>query len=219
MQRFQLSKSPQAIVKQINLVGDAFITRSCVVVTNCRARKTGALWVKNPFYIDNGFQCLFSMFIERIPTFTPDEFESGFALVIQCESNTALDKHLEGAGYGRGFHAIARSVAVEIDLEKVKIVDQARTVLANAALPPGRHGIANDQEHSIYVVYCSQRKHITVSLDKKEIVSTHLDIQHNLGIPDTSPAWIGITAATGSQSQSLVIRSFKVHNILDPVIS
>ncbi|MEO8658238.1 MAG: hypothetical protein ABI693_07195 [Bryobacteraceae bacterium] len=182
--------------------------------------QNSSTWYSQPQAVTNAFTTTFQF--RATPTSTPAA--DGFAFVIQKASVNAIGA--SGLGGYLGYEGIAGSLAVEFDTylnsdfadpnaNHVAIQSGGTgantsthgpaTLAMNSSLP---FTIADSAVHTAVIVYASGV--LTVTVDGTTLVTANVNIANLLGLSPGGTAWVGFTAATGSNSENSDILSWSM---------
>ncbi|KYR02172.1 hypothetical protein DLAC_00986 [Tieghemostelium lacteum] len=185
-----------------------------VQLTDLNQGPPGAMWLKTPVDIHDGFVCNFSFKI------TKQQYSigaDGMALVFQCLSNKEYQPN--AGGDKKGYGDLKRCVAIEFDTYRshpdqhisVQINSSDITRFTSKYLTNQKAGITlNDgQIHHVELSY--KNGLCNLSLDKNVVLNGYQLPLPNL-IGTSSDVFIGFTAATGYYFQMHEIISFSLHH-------
>jgi Legume lectin domain len=209
----QLSYPNFSSTSGLNLVGSATVVSNAIQLTTEGTYATAsAVWRKTPLNVGTGFSTAFSYTID------PAGGADGIAFVIQNDPRGS--SALGGDGGGLGANGIAKGVAiafrtyifndVEIDscgVRNRRAIFIGDCVVASISVPApglsGRHTVQINESGGL----------LKVSLDGSQILSGSVNLATAVG---GNTAYVGITGADGSASETATIHSWSIIPGLTP---
>ena len=202
--------------EHFKLAGDAHIKNGKVQLTPSQNFKRGAIWLKKPIKVTEGFSTTF-----KFKTSENKGMEGGadgIAFVIQHDPRgRKVGEHGEGIGYA----GLANCLAVEFDTyNNDEGSDNHVSVQSNGTWKTTRFnkhslGISHDvpkmkdETHTAKITY--DNKKIKVKIDGKKVLSVDVDIDDLLDLKN-GKAFVGFTSATGGDRARHDILSWNFKN-------
>jgi len=184
----------------LNIVGDAAQVGDRIRLAPAVSVNKGAIWYaegKQPVHA--GFDTQFEFQILKDPAHSAAD---GFVFAVQNDSANALG----GNGHHRGYDGIIETVGVEFanyDYYNSRsiIISKNHSTVASIGIGAGISDFTNGSVHEARILYEPGTLSVYIDDLTTPLLSTNIDLASSM-LLDDGRAWVGMTAATGSDYQN-----------------